>query len=156
MQRARLTAADAHADEVDPGGLQFLAAAVGIGEEGVAAVDENVAGLKVSLQIVDHCVDGLAGGHHDEDAARLLEDRGQLLERSNGGHVLASPFFGRGCSLLLIEVVTGSRESAALYVEGQVLAHDSQADDAEPICAHVLSPYAAEPRPSGGGARVRP
>jgi hypothetical protein len=45
-ERAFFTAADAHAEELDSGGGQFLEPAFGVGEQGVAAVDDDVAGFE--------------------------------------------------------------------------------------------------------------
>jgi hypothetical protein len=49
VERALFTSAHAGADVENAGGLEFLAAPVGIDEEGVASVYEDVAGLEVRL-----------------------------------------------------------------------------------------------------------
>ena len=56
-----------------PRGRELVGAPVGVGEVRVAAVDEDVAGLEVRLQVRDDAVDRLAGRHHDQDAPRPLE-----------------------------------------------------------------------------------
>ena len=58
VQRALLAAGDAGADEVDAGLAHRLLAADRVGEEGVAAVDDDVARLEDLDERVDHGVGG--------------------------------------------------------------------------------------------------
>src|ERR1019366_1984094 len=66
VPRALLAAAHAHTDEAYAGGFQFLAAAVGVGEEGVTAVDEDVSRFEMRFEIPNHGVDRVAGGYPDQ------------------------------------------------------------------------------------------
>ncbi len=78
--RAFFATGDAGADEEDALGGQRLGAAVGVGIERVAAVDDNVAGLEGGQDVVDHLVDGVAGLDHEHDAARAFEQAGELFD----------------------------------------------------------------------------
>ena len=68
-----LAAGDAHADEAEPFAAQRLGAPRGVGEQRIAAVDDDVAGLEKRQELVDDVVDRLARLDHDDDRARLRE-----------------------------------------------------------------------------------
>ena len=68
--RAFFAAGDAGADEENAFVREGFGAAVGIGEEGVAAVDDDVALFEMGQDVVDDLVDGVAGLDHEHDAAR--------------------------------------------------------------------------------------
>ena len=57
MERALLAAGNAGADVEQARGLQVPGAALGVGEEAVAAVDEQVAGRQVRSELGDDLVD---------------------------------------------------------------------------------------------------
>src|SRR5882762_443681 len=59
---------------------EFLGAANVVDVVGVAAVDDDVAGLKLRSQVVQRGVDD-AGGHHEPDSARLREFLYEIVER---------------------------------------------------------------------------
>ena len=63
-----------------PFASQAVEAPVGVGEERVAAVDQDVAGLEMGQQLVDHLVDRLAGLDHDDDGARLGQRGDEFLQ----------------------------------------------------------------------------
>jgi hypothetical protein len=67
VQGPFLAAADAGADEEDAGSFKLLQPADGVGEEGVAAVDQEIAWRELGPQAGDHGIHGLAGRDHDED-----------------------------------------------------------------------------------------
>jgi hypothetical protein len=82
-------------------------------------------------------VHGLAGGHHDEDAAGDFERIGQVRQRTHGGHTMPGPL-GRGGPVLLgfgIEPRHG--KAPARHVQAKILAHDSQTDNADVIARHM-------------------
>ena len=57
-----------------------LDAAFGVGEERVAAVDDDVALLQERLEFGDDRIHRPAGLHHDQDAARPLEELHKFLD----------------------------------------------------------------------------
>ena len=75
-------AAGADVDVVDARCLQRLAAADVVLLEGVAAVDDDVAGLHQLGQRVDRRLGDLAGRQHHPDGARRLELADEILQRS--------------------------------------------------------------------------
>ena len=79
---AFFAAGDAGADVEQALGLDVFGAADRVLEEGVAAVNDDVAGFEVGEEVVDELVHGLAGFDHEHDAARLLEEGDHFLDAS--------------------------------------------------------------------------
>ena len=131
VQRALLTAGDAHADEVQVLLAERGLAAAGVLEVRVAAVDDHVTGLEQRGELVDHGVGGRARVDHDEQASWPLQRRDELF----GG-------LGRNEITLVAElrdhvgdagdgsVVQGHGVAVAGEVAGQVAPHHAQAGDA--------------------------
>ena len=84
-QGALLTAGDAHADEVEAALAYRLLTADGVGEERVAAVDDDVARLEDLHERLDHRIRRTTGFDHDDSGARLLQ-RGRELPVAERGH----------------------------------------------------------------------
>ena len=80
-------AAGADIDIVDALGRQLLRAADVVDVVGVAAVDQDVAGLEMRQQIGDGLVDH-AGRHHQPDRARLRERLDELRQRGGADGLL--------------------------------------------------------------------
>jgi hypothetical protein len=72
-------AARADVDIVDALGFQFLRAPDVVDAIGIAAVDQDVAGLEMGQQVGDALVDH-ARRHHQPDRARLLQRFDELGE----------------------------------------------------------------------------
>ena len=131
-QRALLAAGDAGADVVEAAGSEFLAPALGVEEPGVAAVNQDVAGLQMRLQVGDRAVHGGAGRHHHQDPARPLQHRHQRVGRRRKINVTPRGRAGdERLALGSLEIVARDAEPVALHVEGQVGPHHPQADDAD-------------------------
>jgi hypothetical protein len=75
-----LATGDTGADEAEALGGAVLGAAVGVGEVGVAAVNDDVALLQEGQEGLDVVVDGLAGLDEEHDAAGALELGDELLD----------------------------------------------------------------------------
>lgn len=75
-----LTARDTRPNEEQALGLEFLGAANGVGIVGVTAVDDDVARLKVGLELLDEIVNSLASLHEENNLARALELGDELLD----------------------------------------------------------------------------
>ena len=130
--RALFAAGDAGADEEDAFFGQIFGAAVGVGKERVAAVDDDVAGFEMGTDVVDDLVDGLAGLDHEHDAARALEQAGELLDGMRADDLGALGFVGEEVVHLGDGAVEdGDLEAVVVHVEDEVLAHDGQADEAD-------------------------
>jgi hypothetical protein len=134
MQGAFLAAADAHAEELDAGAGKLFDTALGVGEEGIAAVDDDVAFLKMGAKFGNHAIDGWAGFDHDQDAARALEELDEFGDGLGGFGILAlcqvvDEVLGLGVGA----VVDGDGEAVALDVERDVPPHYFEPDDPESL-----------------------
>ena len=74
---------------LDTAGVQCLGAAQVVAPEGVAAVDDDVAGREPLAKARDCCFRRLAGGQHDPDRARRVEAGDQVVEIAAGGRSIA-------------------------------------------------------------------
>src|SRR5690606_40238987 len=70
---------DSRTDEVDSRLAYGLLATDGVGEERVAAIDDDVARLEHLREGVDHGIRALTGLHHDDGGAGLREGCCELL-----------------------------------------------------------------------------
>ena len=130
--RAQFAAGDAGAEELALGGV-FLFAADGVGPEAVAAVDDDVVRLDAGVdELLGHRIDGRAGLDQDDELARLLDGGDELLERlaadQPAGRVFAGDEF---LHRLGGAVVDRDLEAVVGDVEGEVFAHDGQADQTD-------------------------
>ena len=99
----------------------------------------------------DCAVDGGAGRHHHQHAARLLEHRHQRGRRISAVHLVAGarPLDERA-RLSGIEVVAGHWKSVTFGIQREIAAHHSEPDDAK-LVIHGRFPG----RSDGGCARAR-
>lgn len=79
MTGTLLTARDTGANEKETLGLELLGATDRIGIVGVTAIDDDVALLEERLKLADEAVDGGTGLNKENDFARALELRDELL-----------------------------------------------------------------------------
>jgi hypothetical protein len=107
-------------------------APVRIGEQGIAAVDDDVSLRQEGQQLIDHLIDGVAGFHHQHHAAWAFQQADQLLDRVSADDVGAFGFvgeeivdFGNGA------VEDGHFEAVVIHVENEVLTHHGKADQAD-------------------------
>jgi hypothetical protein len=111
--------------------LASLVAPRGVGEERVAAVDDDVALVEMRQKLVDHLVDRLAGLDHDENRARLRDARNELGQLFGGEKpaflaVLGDQLVGA----LMVSVEDRDAEPLMRRVSRQVRAHDGQPHNA--------------------------
>ena len=111
---------------------QVPGAAVGVGVEGVAAVDDDVALFEVRDDLSDGLVDDIAGFDHDHDAARGLERGAELLDGVGADDLGALGLVGQK----LVDLGGGAVEdgdfiAVVVHVQHQVLSHDCKADEAD-------------------------
>ena len=107
-----------------------LAAALRIGEERVAAVDDQVARFEQRHELVDDRVHGRTRLDHDHRLARALERAHELLHRLRRYDAFA------GCPLeeanfsvtAVVRLKTATENPFALHVEDEVFAHDGESD----------------------------
>ncbi len=126
---AFFTTGNTHANELQATGGVFGRAALGVGVEGVAAINQDVAFIEIRGDFLSDGIDRSTGLDHQQDAARSLQGVHQLLDaegaenvgvlRAGGEELLGA---GGGA------IVDGGGESVAGDVEGKVLAHHRQPD----------------------------
>ena len=115
-----------------PFSASVLRAPVRIGKKRVAAVDHDVARLKMRQHMIDHLVHGIAGLHHQHHAARPLQQAGQLLNRVRAHHLRPLGFVGQKVVHLGNGAVEhGNFEAVVVHVEDKVLSHHCKADQAD-------------------------
>ena len=122
---------------------------------GVAAVDEDVAGLEQGGQLVEDRVDRAAGLDHDHDLARALERGDQILDVLTADQVLphAAP------TDEFVDLGGGPVEdrhgvAVALHVQDEVFPHHGQADQANVgarLCHRLCSIFPIKERRSRQG-----
>ena len=139
-----LAAGDAGADVEQPGRLDFLRAAFGVGIERVAAIDDDVAGSEERQEGLDQLVDSRARLHHHHHLPRRLEGGHEVFERVAADDIrLVAPAGSEGVGDARRAVVDGDRIPAAGDVEGQVFPHHRQADQSDItrcLCRHAPFP----------------
>ena len=126
FERPLLPAAHAGADEPQALRFHFPRPALGVSEEGVAAVDH------------DGGVDGVARLDHEQDRPRVLDGGDQVCRRAGGSEVsLLAELLDEVLRAAPGAVVEGDREAVASDVPSQVLAHHGQPEDTELCLAHA-------------------
>ena len=132
VERALLAAGDTHADEVEARLADGLLAADRVGEQAVAAVDDDVARLEDLHQRVDDGIGRATGLDHDDRRARLLQVRGELLIRERG-HEFGLRVLGEQLVGLRTRPVEHSDRVplARREVAGEVRTHDGESDDSD-------------------------
>ncbi len=130
--RAFFAARDAGADEEDAFCGEVFGAAVGVSEERVTAVDDNVAGFKVRQDMADHLINDVAGLDHQHDAARALEQADKVFDGVGSDDLRAFCFVGQEVVYLGdCAIEDGNLEAVVVHVEDKILSHDSEADQAD-------------------------
>jgi hypothetical protein len=132
VQRALLAAGDARAHEVDAPLAQLPLAAPGVREVRVTAVDDHVTGLQQRGELLDHRVRRLSRLDHDDQAARALQGRHELLGGLGRDEVpLVPELLHQRLRARDRTVVDGDRVAVAGEVPGEVAAHDREARDTD-------------------------
>jgi hypothetical protein len=111
----------------------------------VAAVDEDVSLVEPRCELINHGIGAAAGLDHHDDLARSLQRGHQVFERraanQSAGRVRMA--VDKGLHLLGGPVVDRDAKAVVGNVEGQILAHYREADEADlgalvvrTACAH--------------------
>jgi len=153
-QGAFFAAAHARADIQNAAALQAGDAARGVGIQRVAAVDEHIARRQQRAQVGQHRVHGGPGRHHQQNPARCLQAGHQCGQVVGHAGLQASCALRKLLALAGVEVETADGKTVALKVQGEVLAHHAQADQAQAHRlrgAHQGLSMRRETEPAGGG-----
>ena len=127
QQRTLLTTRDSRTNKQDTFGGQRLAAANRVREVTVATIDHNIALFQIRQQLLDEVIHRLPGLHHQHYTTRTLQACNQLLHRMRANEVLAfASAIQERINLVDRAVETRNRESLALGIQHQVLAHDGK------------------------------
>lgn len=133
---AFFTTGNTGSDETQAFFREVGVAALGIGVERVAAVDDDITLIEQGDELFDHRIHGAAGFHHDLDFARSGEGLHELFESLGANQFFAGmsrdEFIGGGGGT----VVDADLEAARFHVENEILAHDGQSDKSEVAFAH--------------------
>ncbi|KAL6144054.1 hypothetical protein ACLB2K_054749 [Fragaria x ananassa] len=134
MASTFLAAGDAHAEVEEAPGRSLVDAVLGVLIPLVAAIDDGVAGLHVGRQGGDGLVDGSVGLDEDDDGLGALEREDEVF----GGVLAGEREVALGGSAMdgLVDlgggaVVDGDGEAFLGDVEGEILAHDDKAGEAD-------------------------
>jgi hypothetical protein len=120
-------AAGAAVDEVDAALAQLLGAADVVAVVGVAAVDDRVARLEHSGDVLDRLLGDLARRHHHPDRAGVRQRRCQVLQRGDALGALARHLRDRVGVDVVGDDAMPIRHQAARHVGP----HASEADDSQ-------------------------
>ena len=137
FERAFFAAADADSKEMDSLFFEVFLAALSVGPEGIAAIDDDVAGFHQRNELLDDGINGRAGFDHDLGFARTGEcsdELGQCLGEDEVFSFAASGFKRLDDAGGAVE--NGDLEAAAFHVENEVFAHDGEADEADVTLIH--------------------
>ena len=144
VERTLFAAGDACTDEVDARLTDRLLAADGVGEVGVAAVDDDVARFEDPDELVDDRIRAAAGLDHDDGRAGLRQRCGELLVRERGDEPGLGVLGHQRVGLLTTAVVhRDGVPFAAGKVAGQVRPHHGKSDDSD-IRTHAYKVIAPE------------
>ena len=124
-----------------PASGQLLAAALGVREMAVAAVDDDVAFIQQGFQLIDHRIHRGAGFDHDNNPARALQAGHEILDGVAGDDIFAlGARLGEISGLLGRPVEHGRAEPVALDVQYEVFAHDGESDQPDSGFFHDKAP----------------
>src|SRR5699024_1865748 len=119
------TTGDTSADEVTVALCHVLFATNGVGVEGIAAVDDDVAIFHCISELVDNRVGRRTGLHHDDGLAGALQRSDELFNRFRSNEIAFRSVFGNeSTSAFRTAVVHGDGIAIASKVTGQVAAHN--------------------------------
>ncbi len=118
--------------------FEILLAALGIGPQRVATINDDVPGFQQGDELLDHGIHRRAGFHHDLGLAGAGEGRDELLKRLGWQDIFAlgpgvGEFFRDGCG----PVINADAKALAFHVENEILAHDGKSDKSDVALAHI-------------------
>jgi hypothetical protein len=128
VQGAFLATGDAHADEVDSFCFQRFRTPACILEEGIAAVNDDIARGEVGEQLLQYLVHRGAGFDHQKDAARTFQPRAEITQIGAGSQVFVSVGLDKRFRFRGRPVEYKSRNLVPCQIPRQIGTHDGKAD----------------------------
>ena len=107
-------------------------------EEGVAAINDDVAFIEVRLQGIDGAVGARPGLHHQQDTTWCFEGFYKLLYCVVRNQLLARVFGNNFFGLFTGAVENGDGITAAFDVQRKVTPHHSHTDNPDLLLGHYL------------------
>ena len=142
LQSTLGTTGHTHADEAEALALELLHTALGVVVVRVATIDEQITFLEVRGDLVNNSIHSRSCLDHHQDPARTLELADEVLKirRTLDIPTLSATveeLFRLGVSA----VVNNARETVALGIEDEVLAHHAETDQTEVRLGHGLGDH---------------
>ena len=123
---------DPGADVQQPLRFDVFLAAVGVFEQRVAAVDDDVALVEMRDQLLDEVIHRLAGLDQHHHAPWRLEFGDHFFNRMRAKHLGALGFVGEEViNLVGGTVVDDDGKTVVIHVQNQILAHDGKANQCD-------------------------
>ena len=138
FQSALFAAGNTGTDKVKTFGREFTVTTDGVLEEGVAAINDDVAFIEVRLQGINGAVGASPGLHHQQDTTWCLEGFNKLLYCVVRDQFLACVFGNNFFGLFTGAVENGDGITTAFDVERQVAPHHCHTDNADLLLGHYL------------------
>ena len=149
VQRALFPAGNTDAEIELPLRLDIRRATDRVRKMRITAVDQNIPVIQQRQELLDHIVHSLPRFDHHEHPARLFEPCHQLFKRMAADDIPARCTPGYEVVRFFRRAVEhGHREASGFHVEGQILAHDGKADQADiRLLFHCPSLHITVPAP---------
>ncbi|SSN10068.1 Uncharacterised protein [Klebsiella pneumoniae] len=129
FQSPLFTTGNTSTDKVKTFGRQLTITTDGVLEEGVAAINDDVAFFEVRLQGIDGAVGASPGLHHQQDTTWCFEGFNELLYGVVRNKLLAWVFGNHFFGLFTGAVENGDGITTAFDVERKVAPHHSHTDN---------------------------
>ena len=129
FQSALFAARNPSTDKVKTFGRQFTVTTDGVLEEGVAAINDDVAFIEVRLQGIDGAVGASPRLHHQQDTTWCFEGFNKLLYCVVRNKLLAWVFGNHFFGLFTGAVENGDGITTAFDVQRKVAPHHSHTDN---------------------------
>ena len=154
VERAFLATGDSGTDEVLAAGGYVLLAANGVSEQGIAAIDDDIAIIHGFGQLIDDGIGGPASLDHNDCLARALQGSHKVFDGFRG-HKVAFLTVGLNECMSLFRAAVIHRYGIAVAgkVTGQIRTHDRQSHDAN-LSKFILISHAAYPTSLGCEAGI--
>ena len=138
FQSPLFTTGNAGTDKVETFGRQFTVTTDGVLEEGVAAINDDVAFIEVRLQRVDGAICTSSCLHHQQDATWCFEGFNKLLycviRNQFLAWILGNHFFG----LFTGAVENGDGITTTFDVQRKVTPHHCHTDNSDLLLGHYI------------------
>ena len=138
FQSPLFTTGNTGTDKVETFGRQFTVTTDGVLEEGIAAINDDVAFIKVRLQGIDSAIGTSPGLHHQQDTTWCFEGFNKLLYCIVRNQFLAWVFGNHFFGLFTGAVENGDGITTAFDVQRKVAPHHCHTDNPDLLLRHYI------------------